>query len=61
MDAPLARENNKRVRSSDGISTVWSTAFNLIASLFDKDVGKIYTELFPFYVISYRAQRRLNP
>jgi hypothetical protein len=53
MDAPLARENNKRVCTSDVISTVWSTAFNLIASLFAKDVGKtyIYTELFPFYVL----------
>jgi hypothetical protein len=61
MDAPLARENNKRVCSSDVISTVWSTAFNLTVSLFAKDVGKTYTELFPFYVMPYGAQRRLNP
>jgi uncharacterized membrane protein YcfT len=51
MDAPLARGNNKRVYSSDVISTVWSTVFNLVASLFAKDVGKTYTELFPFYVM----------
>jgi len=61
MDAPLARENNKRVCSSDVISTVWSTAFNLTASVFAKVVGKTYTELFPFYVMPYGAQRRLNP
>jgi len=61
MDGPHSRENNKRVCSSDVISTVWSTAFNLIASLFAKDVGKIRTELFPFYVMPHGAQRRLIP
>jgi hypothetical protein len=53
MGAPLARENDKRVCSGDVISTVWSTAFNLIASMFAKEVGKTYTELFPFYVMPF--------
>jgi hypothetical protein len=61
MEAPLARENNTRVCSSDVISTAWSTAFNLTAGLFARDVGKTYTELFPFYVMPYGEQKRLNP
>jgi hypothetical protein len=61
MDPALARENNTHVCSSDIISTVWSTAFNLTASVFAKDVGKTYAELFQFYVMPHGGQRRLNP